>query len=131
MENEVSEKKIKALVVDDQIGVVDFLSKTMESMGVETIKAYDGEMGLNLFMGNSPDIVFTDIMMPKMNGILLLKKIKSINSGIPVIVFTGYSHFRSMVQEQKNGPDNFLMKPLEVKQIIEIMLEYFPVLRKS
>jgi YesN/AraC family two-component response regulator len=121
---------IKALIVDDQQSVVDLLSLVMESIGVEAIKAYDGEMGYTKFIETNPNIVFTDILMPKMNGIILLKKIKTQKPNLPVIIFTGYSHFKSMLQDQKLAPDNFLMKPVDTKQIIEIMRGYFPALQK-
>ena len=122
--------KIKALIADDQNSVVDLLELVMDSIGVESIKAFDGEMALKKFNETNPDIVFTDILMPKLNGIVVLRKIKSLNKNIPVIVFTGYAHYRDLVSNERYKPDNFLIKPLDVKQIIEIMLNKFPSLRR-
>ena len=129
----MSEKsvKIKALIADDQRSVVDLLKLVMDSIGVEAIVAYDGEMALQKFIETNPDIVFTDILMPKLNGIVVLRKIKSLNKDIPVIIFTGYAHYRELVNNEKYKPDNFLIKPLDVKQIIEIMLKEFPSLRRE
>lgn len=124
------ENKIKALIVDDQPAIVNLLKQVMESIGVEPILASDGEMALEKILAHKPDIVFTDILMPKMNGIVLLRKIKAFNPYLPVIVFTGYTHYRELIQNENAKPDNFLAKPLNVKQIIEIMLNSFPSLRR-
>lgn len=126
----MQESKIRVLIADDQPTVVNLLKTVMESIGVEPILASDGMMALEKFYETNPHIVFTDILMPRMNGIALLRKIKAVNPDLPVIVFTGYTHYREMIQYEKAKPDNFLAKPLDVKQIIEIMLNLFPDLRK-
>ena len=121
---------IKALVVDDQPAIVDLLVMIMESIGVKPIRAYDGEMALAKFLEEQPDIVFTDIYMPNMNGFVLLKKLKFLNKNLPVIIFTGYHHYKSMASEVGTKPDHFLVKPLDAREIIEIMLNRFPALRR-
>ncbi len=124
------ENQIRALIVDDQPTIVNLLKTLMESIGVTPILASDGMMALEKFFEEKPHIVFTDILMPRMNGIVLLRKIKALNPDMPVIVFTGYAHYRELIQNEHYKPDNFLAKPLDVKQIIEIMLGSFPSLRR-
>ena len=129
--NQSEEKTVKAVVVDDEKGIVDLLSRILERIGVETIKAYDGEAALELIQKDKPDIVFSDIYMPKLNGLALLKKLKALDKKMPVIIFTGYEHYKQMTEMLEVKPDNFLSKPLDVREIIEIMLAYFPQLRRE
>jgi len=123
-------KRIKALVVDDQPAIVNLLVMIMESIGVEPVRAFDGEMALTKYIETDPDIVFSDIYMPKMNGFVLLKKLKSLDKTLPVILFTGYHHYKSAASEDELKPDYFLVKPLDAREIIEIMLKRFPSLRR-
>ncbi len=126
----MSAKKIKALVVDDQPAIVNLLVMIMESVGVEPVRAYDGGMALAKYLETAPDIVFTDIYMPNMNGFVLLKKLKTLDRNLPVILFTGYHHYKSMAFEGEIEPDYFLVKPLDAREIIEILLKRFPSLRR-
>ncbi|NQS98590.1 MAG: response regulator [candidate division Zixibacteria bacterium] len=125
------DKPIKVLIVDDEVLIVDLLCSVMEAMeGVIPLKAFDGLEALDLFNEEKPDIVFSDIYMPKLNGLVLLRKIKEIDKAVPVIIFTGYRHFSQMAATARVKPDSFLEKPLNIQKFIEIMYYYFPKLRK-
>ena len=97
--------------MDDQPAIVNLLVMIMESVGVEPVRAYDGETALSKYLETDPDIVFTDIYMPNMNGLVLLKKLKSLDRNLPVILFTGYHHYKSMASEGEIQPDYFLVLP--------------------
>jgi CheY-like chemotaxis protein len=122
---------LKALVVDDEDSIVEVLAEIMEAIGVIPIKAKDGQEAWEKFEKEKPQIVFSDIYMPRLNGMMLLRKIRTLDRKIPVILFTGYFHYKQMLKQDDIKPDNFLEKPLKVKEIIEIMLSYFPQLRKE
>ena len=121
---------IKALIVDDEPEVVEFLAALMEGMGVTVISAFNGAAAWEQYMINSPDIVFCDIYMPRMNGLMLMNEIKKHNKNAPVVLFTNYSQFRHIADRSEFTPDFFLEKPLEPRFITELMLKLFPQLRK-
>lgn len=123
---------IKVLVVDDEESIVDLLCMIMKAFGgVVTCKAYDGLEALEIYHQEKPDIVFSDIYMPKLNGLMLLKRLREFNSEVPIILFTGYQHFKQMISSSGVKPNNFLEKPLNPQKVIEIMYYYFPQLRKT
>jgi DNA-binding NtrC family response regulator len=64
--------------------------------------------------------------MPKLNGLGLLKKIKMIDEQKPVVLMTGYAHYKQLIEKLDKKPDGFLEKPFDLKKIIEIILHYFP-----
>lgn len=123
-------KPVKALVVDDEERIVELMCQIMNAIGAVAIKAYDGEQALALINKEMPDIVFSDVYMPKLNGLALLHKLKQMDAELPVIIFTGYQRYKQIVESSEIRPDNFLEKPVDIREIIEIMLHYFPQLRK-
>jgi len=123
-------KPVKVLVVDDEERIVELMCQVIEAIGAVAIKAYDGEEALALINKEMPDIVFSDVYMPKLNGLALLRKLKQMDAELPVIIFTGYQHYKQIVESAEIRPDNFLEKPVDIREIIEIMLHYFPQLRK-
>ena len=130
--NEPPEKaKVTALVVDDEQAIVELICEVLYAIGADTIKAYDGLQAWNIIQQKTPDIVFSDIYMPKLNGLDLLRKLKQMDRNLPVVIFTGYKHYKQMVENSEIKPDNFLEKPVNIRDIIEIMLHYFPQLRKN
>jgi YesN/AraC family two-component response regulator len=106
------------------------LSSIMQGIGVTPLTAPNGEIAIEIYLREKPQIVFSDILMPKVNGLILLKKLKEFDSNLPVILFTGYQHYKHMNEVSEIKADNFLEKPLQARHIIEIMLRYFPQLRK-
>ena len=130
-QNSLSNGEIKALLVDDERPILDLLARIMRTLGVTPITAINGEAALAKFNEEKPDIVFSDIYMPKLNGIALLKKIKAVNPKLPFVLFTGYHNYKQLIENNQFKPDTFLGKPLDVMEIIELMLKYFPQLRKQ
>ena len=76
----------KLLLIDDEESIVRVLSLSLRSDGYEVATAYNGEEGLKLFQQESPDIILTDIKMPGMDGLEVLKKVKELNPDTEVIV---------------------------------------------
>lgn len=122
-------RKIKALIVDDEREVPLMLSEILKIIDVESIVAFDGMEALEKYDREKPDIVFSDIYMPKLNGLMLLNKLKTVNSDLPFVLFTGYSNFKLLFSNSKFKPDGFLPKPLSGKEVIETMFRLFPRLR--
>ena len=102
----------KILIVDDEEIIVRVLSMSLRTDGYETVTAYSGEQGLEVFKSESPDIVVTDIKMPGMDGLELLKKIKEIDPEKEVIIVTGHGDIDSTITALQYGASDFINKPV-------------------
>ncbi|NOX35778.1 MAG: response regulator [Deltaproteobacteria bacterium] len=102
----------KILIVDDEEIIVRLLSMSLRSDGYETVTAYSGEQGLEVFKAKSPDIVVTDIKMPGMDGLELLKKIKELDPEKEVIIVTGHGDIDSTITALQYGASDFINKPV-------------------
>jgi PAS domain S-box-containing protein len=102
----------KILIVDDEELIVRLLSISLRSDGYQTVSAFSGEQGLEVFKAESPDIVVTDIKMPGMDGLELLKKIKEIDPEKEVIIVTGHGDIDSTITALQYGASDFINKPV-------------------
>ncbi len=102
----------KILIVDDEELIVRLLSMSLRSDGYQTVSAFSGEQGLEVFKSESPDIVVTDIKMPGMDGLELLKKIKEIDPEKEVIIVTGHGDIDSTITALQYGASDFINKPV-------------------
>jgi len=102
----------KILIVDDEEIIARLLSISLKSDGYETVTANSGEEGLEKFKSESPDIVVTDIKMPGMDGLELLKHIKEIDPEKEVIIVTGHGDIDSTITALQYGASDFINKPV-------------------
>ena len=116
------ETRPRILIVDDEEIIVRLLSMSLRSDGYETITAFNGEQGLAVFKSESPDIVVTDIKMPGMDGLELLKKIKEIDIETEVIIVTGHGDIDSTITALQYGVSDFINKPVR-DEALAIALE--------
>ncbi len=100
------------LIVDDEETIVRLLSMSLKSDGYDTISAYDGKQALALVKEHSPDVVITDIKMPQMDGLELLKEIKAHDTNIEVIIVTGHGDIDSTITALQYGASDFINKPV-------------------
>ncbi|MBT5973444.1 response regulator [Desulfobacula sp.] len=112
----------KILIVDDEEIIVKLLSMSLRSDGYQTVTAHSGEQGLEVFKSELPDIVVTDIKMPGMDGLELLKKIKEIDSEKEVIIVTGHGDIDSTITALQYGASDFINKPVR-DEALAIALE--------
>jgi len=112
----------KILIVDDEQIIVKLLAMSLRSDGYEVVTANSGEEGLDVFKTESPDIVVTDIKMPGMDGLELLKKIKEIDSEKEVIIVTGHGDIDSTITALQYGASDFINKPVR-DEALAIALE--------
>jgi response regulator RpfG family c-di-GMP phosphodiesterase len=114
----------KVLIVDDDPGIRSTISDLIEELGYMAETASDGldAIGLLDSVDSNPYMcVLTDIMMPNMTGLDLIKKIKARDVSLPIIVITGYASLEIAIEAMKYGASDFISKPFKVKQI-ELML---------
>lgn len=113
-------------VIDDVASVVQGISKHIpwEHYGVEVIgTALDGQEGLQLIRSRKPDIVLTDIRMPNMDGIEMLKQLREQSYEGKIIFFSGYNDFDYAQQALRLGAYDYITKPHSVDQIVEVILK--------
>ena len=103
----------KLLLVDDEEAIVRVLTISLKSDGYDVIPAHSGQEGLELFEKNIPPIVLTDIKMPGMDGLELLRRIKNENPDTEVIVITGHGDMDSAIEALRYGASDFINKPVK------------------
>jgi len=107
-------KNNKILLVDDEAGIRKVLKITLESFGYNVCLAPDGEAGLKCFILEEPCIVITDIKMPGIDGIEVLKRIKKLNPETEVIVITGHGDMDLVVKSLQYEAADFITKPIDI-----------------
>ena len=105
------------MIVDDEKDIVNLMSETIELWGYHPIIARDGEEAFEKFQKNAVDLVITDLKLPKMNGVKLLDKLKTLEDSTEVILFTGYPEVTSAIDAMKNGAFDYLVKPVDLAEL--------------
>ena len=111
----------KLLLVDDEEGIRKVLGISLADLGYEVFTAENGEQALEIFRRENPPIVLTDIKMPVMDGIELLRKIKDKNPDTEVIMITGHGDMELAIKSLKYRAIDFVTKPIN-DDILEIAL---------
>ena len=114
---------IKVLVVDDDDSMLDYLFETLKN-SYKVITARNGKEGLKLAVSQSPDLIITDVVMPEMDGIQLVKALKgnSLVSHIPVIMLSGKNKLQDRMTGIDTGADSYLPKPFYMSELKSIMV---------
>jgi DNA-binding response OmpR family regulator len=122
------EKKIKILLVEDDTFLLEMYSTKFNLEGFDVVAAADGEEGLKLAKKEKPDIVLLDVLMPKIDGFTVLKKLKkdSQTKAIPVVLLTNLGQKNDIDKGLKDGAEGYLIKahfiPSEVVSKIKKIL---------
>ncbi len=125
------DEKPKVLLVDDEAGIRELLRRVNSYFGFETVEASDGEEGWAVYMEVNPDLVVSDIYMPKMNGMQLLENIKTHDEHAKVIIITGHCHYRTLAKTSPHPPNGFLEKPFEIEELGRMMRELISDIRSE
>jgi YesN/AraC family two-component response regulator len=102
----------KLLLIDDEPDILRVLSISLKADGYDVISANNGAEGLAAFENEKPEIVLTDIKMPGMDGIEVLKKVKTLNPDAEVIIITGHGDIENAIEALKYGASDFINKPV-------------------
>jgi DNA-binding NtrC family response regulator len=117
---EVNMKKI--LAVDDNKAECRLLELALENVrGYEVLTAASGRSALDQAVRCTPDAVILDLLLPDFSGLEVLKELKKIQPTLPVIMLTGLSDIRKVVEAIQMGADNFLTKPFENDQLLLVL----------
>lgn len=110
---QLDQKRI--LIVDDEAIIRDLCARALK--GYDVLQAGDGEEALHIFEKGGIDVILTDVMMPKMDGIELLRRLKEKEPTLVVIVMTGFAEKDTILNALKADADDFISKPLNLLQL--------------
>ena len=106
------------LAVDDESSILDLLNFNLEKEGFNFISAEDGEEGINKVLNEKPDLLLLDVMIPKMDGLSVCKKIRQENINIPIIMLSARGEEIDKVLGLEIGADDYITKPFSPREVI-------------
>ncbi len=111
---------IKLMIVDDEAQITSMLEKWFSKNRDFSVSTYNNpEIALSSFSNVKPDVVLLDIMMPQMDGIAVLEKIKSMEPDALVIMMTAYSTLDRVLSSHRQGADSYILKPFDSLGVVE------------
>lgn len=113
----------RVLLVDDEAEFVETLKERLELRGLTVFTANDGPSAIEQIREHNIDAVILDLHMPGMDGIETLKKMRSIDDGLQIIVLTGYGAVSKSVEAVRAGARDFLEKPVGIDKLTEVIEE--------
>jgi DNA-binding NtrC family response regulator len=117
----VNPKEARFLIVDDDREFADSLAEHMAGLGYAISVAYNGSEGVERFRAGAYHVVLTDLQMPGMDGIGLMREVKRLDGRCVVVVITGFGTIESAVNAIREGAYDFITKPVKFEQL-EIVL---------
>ena len=118
----------KILVVEDEQPIRKLLEYNLQLSGYETISAADGEAAIELVLSEQPDLIVLDLMLPKLDGIEVCKRLRSGGINIPIIMLTAKGDEFDKVHGLEIGADDYMTKPFSPR---EVTARIKAVLRRS
>ncbi|MEO1938503.1 MAG: response regulator, partial [Sulfurimonas sp.] len=115
-------KTLRVLFVEDEEKLSKLLKNAIGDNFFKFSIAHDGEEGLELFEKIAPDIVITDINMPKMNGLEMAKEIKAIDKSVPIIILSAFSETEKLLHAIDVGVVKYLIKPFDPDELLEYII---------
>ncbi len=109
---------MKVLLVEDDRHIREGLAEILQTEGYAVLEAADGEAAMELFAAETPDFVCLDIMMPKLSGYDVCKRIRAENADVPIIFISAKSEEIDKVIGLELGADDFIVKPFGVKEVV-------------
>ncbi len=110
-------KRFRILAVDDEERIINFLSSKLKASGYDVFTASNGIEGLEQAQAQEPDLIVLDLLMPKMNGLEMLKELRSF-SAVPVIILTAKGADADRIKGLQLGADDYLPKPFNPDELV-------------
>jgi DNA-binding response OmpR family regulator len=109
---------MRVLLVEDELGIAQFITQGLKEVGYIIDRAEDGQLGQDLAETYEYDLIILDIMLGKINGLQLLKKIRSAKNLTPVLLLTARDTVEDRVQGLDLGADDYLVKPFDFSELL-------------
>jgi len=106
------------LIVDDDAGQRSLLDSFLRTQGFETVMADSGERALEILQSQKPDMIISDVRMPGMTGLEMLKRVRQQFPALPVLLVTAYTDIRDAVEAMRDGALNYLAKPIDLDELL-------------
>jgi len=121
----------KILVAEDEKQIADMIAFKLTNGGHKVIHAQDGEQAMTLAMTELPDLILLDVMMPGLNGLEVLRRLKGDSAlrSVPVIMVTAKGHERDVLNGLRGGAADYVVKPFSLKELaarVELALRKEP-----
>ena len=117
MEENLEKETKKVLVVDDEQAIIDVLVYNLKKEGYETLEATDGVTAVNMALEQKPDLMLLDIMLPKMDGLTVCKRVKNYLN-IPILMLTAKDAEIDKIVGLELGADDYITKPFSVRELM-------------
>ena len=108
---------MKILIVEDDKGISDFIVPELEHEGYITCLAETGRKGLEMFESEKPDLILLDIMLPELNGLEVLRRIRAVST-VPIILETARGETIDKINGLNLGADDYIPKPFEIEELL-------------
>jgi DNA-binding response OmpR family regulator len=109
---------IRVLLVEDETTLAMIIKDTLDAQGFEITTAADGDKGLKLFHESKPDVLVADVMMPKIDGFEMVRRIRKTDPITPVLFLTARSAIKDVVEGFELGGNDYLKKPFGMQELI-------------
>ncbi|MCI4625433.1 MAG: response regulator [Candidatus Magnetoovum sp. WYHC-5] len=110
---------IKLLLVDDEIGYVEILTKRLGKRHIEVIAAYSGTEAIKAMRNEYYDVAILDLKMEDMDGIEVLKILRKMDPNMPIIMLTGHGSERAAIDGIRYGAFDYLTKPCDIDELVD------------
>ncbi len=117
MEENIEIETKKVLIVDDEQAIIDVLVYNLKKEGYETIEATDGISAVNIALEEKPDLMLLDIMLPKLDGLSVCKRVKN-QLNIPILMLTAKDAEIDKIVGLELGADDYITKPFSVRELM-------------
>ena len=117
MENNYDYEKKTILIVDDEQKIVDLLVHNLRREGYDTIEANDGQTAINMAIEQRPDLILLDVMLPRVDGLSVCKKIKNIYN-VPILMVSAKDAELDKIVGLELGADDYITKPFSVREVV-------------
>ena len=113
-------EKIHVLLVEDEQTLAMIIKDTLEEQDFIITTAGDGEEGLRKFFEQKPDVLVADVMMPRMDGFEMVRRIRQSDKATPVLFLTARSAINDVVKGFELGANDYLKKPFGMQELIAV-----------
>ena len=115
---------MRILIIEDEFNLADVISSRLKKENYIIDNSYDGETGLENALTNIYDLIILDIMLPKINGIEILKQLRKEKIKSKIIMLTAKSQLEDKLDGLNNGANDYITKPFHIDELVARVNEY-------